>query len=80
MDIMYRVSRLFAVPPGTPADIVRTWRKAFSDMASLKAFHERAKKVHIPIDFLPGEKVQELMVQAANQSPETRQIVKSFLE
>ena len=55
------VSRPFMLPPGVPADRVRTLRNAFDETMKDPALLADANKEHLDINYKTGEEVQALM-------------------
>jgi tripartite-type tricarboxylate transporter receptor subunit TctC len=64
MELFYgqlMFGRPYILPPGTPADRVKTLRTAFMATAADKAFLEDAKKARLDVDPVSGEEVQALV-------------------
>jgi len=64
------IGRVFAAPPGTPADRVKILREAF-----FKAIHDKdllaeAAKAKIGINYIPPEEVAKTFVELMDQTPE----------
>ena len=57
------VSRLYAMPPATPADRVRTLRAAFLKTLSDPEFVNDARQAKLDIDPVTGEEVERLMAE-----------------
>jgi tripartite-type tricarboxylate transporter receptor subunit TctC len=55
------VSRLYAMPPATPAERVRTLRAAFLKTLSDPEFVSDAKQAKLDVDPVPGEDVERLV-------------------
>lgn len=55
------ITRLFALPPGTPKDRVQTLRKAFLDTMKDPELLAEAEKAKLDINPLPGEEVQKIV-------------------
>ncbi|HTI88265.1 MAG TPA: tripartite tricarboxylate transporter substrate-binding protein [Alphaproteobacteria bacterium] len=58
--------RVFLAPPGTPADIVATYRTSFLAMAKDKAFRDDAERLHADIAVNTGEEVAALLARTYN--------------
>ena len=56
-----RITRLFAIPPGTPKDRVAILRKAFLDTLKDAEFVADAKKSKIDIDAVAGDEVEKVV-------------------
>jgi tripartite-type tricarboxylate transporter receptor subunit TctC len=71
LQALSELGRLTAGPPGIPANILATERAAMTDMMRDPAFLADAKRLALPIDYLPGEAVEAKMKAAMNQPRET---------
>ena len=60
------VGRSIVAPPGIPADTVTALRRAFDTMLADPVFLEDVKKMGIQLKPLPGEHLQEIIMQVAN--------------
>jgi len=61
------VARPVVAPPGTQAEALAQWRKAFASLASDREFLDEADKAKIEVSVLPGpevDKVVEIVVKA----------------
>lgn len=54
-------NRPFAAPPGDPADRAAILRKAFADLMVDADFKAEADKIGLDVEYLPPEKVVELI-------------------
>jgi len=74
------IGRVFAAPPGTPADRVKILREAFS-----KAIHDKdlladAKKAKIGINYIPPTEVEQAFVELMNQTPEVLKEMTKYIK
>ncbi len=65
------MGRLTAGPPGIPANVLTTERDALTAVMKDPAFLADAKKLNLPITYLPGDVVEARIKAALNQPPET---------
>ena len=70
------MGRLTAGPPNIPADVLAVERQALTETMTDPAFLADAKKLALPIDFLPGDVVATKMNTILNQPPETVEALK----
>ena len=61
------VARPYVLPPATPADIVRVVRDAFANTIKDSELQAEGKKAKLDMEFLPGDKAQEILVDVLNQ-------------
>ncbi len=73
------IGRLTAAPPGVPDDVLDELRAAYSAALSDPELLAEAEALGIPIDPADGEAVEQLVVAALDQSPETIEIVRAAL-
>lgn len=76
----YAMSRPFAAPPGVPAGRVQVLRKAFMDTLRNSSFLEEAKKLRVEINPLPGEELQNLVMDLKKLRPEVKEKIRSLME
>ena len=74
------IGRVFAAPPGTPADRVKILRDAF-----FKAIHDKdlladAKKAKIGIHYIPPAEVEQTFVELMNQTPEVLKEMTKYIK
>jgi len=74
------IGRVFAAPPGTPADRVKIVREAF-----FKAIHDKdlladAKKAKIGIHYIPPAEVEQTFVELMNQTPEVQKEMVKYIK
>jgi tripartite-type tricarboxylate transporter receptor subunit TctC len=62
-----QVARPYVMPPGTPADIVKTMRKAFADAIKDPALQAEEKKAKMDLDFTDGDKAMAILRDVLNQ-------------
>ncbi|MBI2997102.1 MAG: hypothetical protein HYY46_01380 [Deltaproteobacteria bacterium] len=74
------ITRPYALPPGTPKDLVQTLRKAFMDTMKDKKFLAEAEKSKLDIDPVSGEEVERIVAglfqQEATMVAKLREILK----
>jgi tripartite-type tricarboxylate transporter receptor subunit TctC len=68
LSIPEDIGRPFAMPPGTPAELVTIIRRAFDATMADKTFRTEAEKRLLEVDPLTGEEVQKL-IQAGYATP-----------
>src|SRR5438094_369088 len=73
------VSRLYAMPPATPADRVRTLRAAFLETLRDPEFVNDAKQAKLDIDPVGGEEVERLMGELFRMPPPVLAKLKELL-
>jgi tripartite-type tricarboxylate transporter receptor subunit TctC len=61
MFISYEMSRPYLLPPGVPADRVQAMQRAFAETMNDEAFLTDARAVQMPVDFISGEQVTNLI-------------------
>ena len=71
LQALSELGRLTAGPPGIPANVLAAERAAMTEVMRDPAFLADAKRLALPIDYLPGESVEAKMRAAMNQPPET---------
>jgi tripartite-type tricarboxylate transporter receptor subunit TctC len=72
------ISRLYALPPSTPTDRVRT-RAAFIKTLSDPEFVAEARQAELDIDPIPGEEVERLIGQLFRMPPPVHAKLKELL-
>ena len=71
--------RPFALPPGTPADIVATFRQAFAAMAKDPAFLDDARKMNADIVVTSGDEIAALLAKTyATPKPLLERAIETF--
>lgn len=55
------ITRLYALPPGTPKERTQTLRKAFMDMLKDPEFIADARKARLDIDPTPGDELEKIV-------------------
>lgn len=73
------IARVFAAPPGTPADRVEILRNAFLQAMNDPALIAEAKKLHLDIDPISGDDVAKIVAQMADLSAELKAQVRAAL-
>ena len=73
------VSRLYALPPATPADRVRTLRAAFLRTLSDPEFVNDARQAQLDIDPVAGEEVERLVGELFRTPPPVLAKLKELL-
>jgi hypothetical protein len=71
LQALSELGRLTAGPPGIPANILAVERQAMTAVMKDPEFLADARKLNLPIDYLPGDVVEARMKAALNQQPET---------
>jgi tripartite-type tricarboxylate transporter receptor subunit TctC len=71
LDGLSELGRFTAGPPGIPANVLAAERAAYVAVMQDKDFLADAKKLDLPIDYLPGDAVEAKIKAALDQSPET---------
>jgi tripartite-type tricarboxylate transporter receptor subunit TctC len=66
------IARIFALPPGTPKNIVETFRTAFNAAMQDKTLIAEAQKQTLDLDALDGSGVAKVVAQMAGLSPELK--------
>jgi tripartite-type tricarboxylate transporter receptor subunit TctC len=72
------ITRLYAFPPGTPKEHVKTLRKAFLDTLSDPEFLAEAKKLNIEVKPMSGEDLEKLVAQQFDLPAETVRTLKAL--
>lgn len=72
-------ARAYALPPGVPAERVEALRLAFEKALADAKLLEEAKKSKLAINFLPGDKLRELISAGLNMPPKMREKLKPIL-
>lgn len=75
IDALSNLGRLSAAPPGVPDEVVEELRDAYMAVMEDPDFLADAEKLGLPIDAARGDKVEELVLAALKQSPETVEII-----
>ncbi|HEY4134909.1 MAG TPA: tripartite tricarboxylate transporter substrate-binding protein [Alphaproteobacteria bacterium] len=65
------ISRPFLAPPDTPKDRVATLRTAFEQSMKSQSMIDEAKRMSVSIDWLPGDKVDEIVRKMTTPSEKT---------
>jgi tripartite-type tricarboxylate transporter receptor subunit TctC len=73
------IARIFAAPPGTPADRVKILRTAFTDAIKDPALIAEAEKARLDLDLGSGDEVAKVIADMSNLSPEMKQQVRSAI-
>jgi tripartite-type tricarboxylate transporter receptor subunit TctC len=63
------IGRGFALPPGVPDDIVRSYRTAFMAMVKSPAFLDDAGKQTLDVNPLDGAALQKVVIESSKASP-----------
>ena len=71
LQALSEMGRLTAGPPGIPADVLAAEREAMTATMKDPAFLSDAKKLNLPIDYLPGDVVATRINAALVQPPDT---------
>jgi tripartite-type tricarboxylate transporter receptor subunit TctC len=70
-----QVARPYVLPPGTPADIVKTMRDAFAKTIADPAVVAEGKKTKMELEYTPGDQAQKILADVMNQP---KDIVQEF--
>lgn len=73
------ITRVYALPPGTPKERVNMLRTAFQETLKDPDFLEEANKAKLDINPVTGEEVEEIMARLKNLKPETIQKLKEIV-
>jgi tripartite-type tricarboxylate transporter receptor subunit TctC len=76
LQALSEMGRLTAGPPAIPANILAAERGALTALMKDPAFLADAKKLNLPIDYLPGDVVETRIKAALAQPPETIEVLK----
>ncbi|HXJ02446.1 MAG TPA: tripartite tricarboxylate transporter substrate-binding protein [Micropepsaceae bacterium] len=76
LQALSEMGRLTAGPPGIPADVLAAERQALTTAVKDPQFLADAKKLNLPIDYLPGDAVESRIKSALAQPPETIETLK----
>jgi tripartite-type tricarboxylate transporter receptor subunit TctC len=71
--------RPWVMPPGTPAEAVKTMRTAYANAMSDPALLDEAKKGKLETEYVPGEELQKLAGKMLDQPPGVVARVKKLL-
>lgn len=71
VEALSELGRFTAGPPGIPANVLALERAAYVAVMQDKDFLADAKKLNLPINYLPGDAVEMKIKAALNQPPET---------
>jgi tripartite-type tricarboxylate transporter receptor subunit TctC len=63
------ITRLYALPPGTPKARVQLLRKAFLDTLGDPEFRAEAEKARLDLDPIPGEEVERIVARTLAREP-----------
>lgn len=74
-----KYKRVYAMPPGTPKELVQIIRKAFQETMKDKTFLAEAEKSKLDINPVTGEEVTEALMNFTNQTPATIAELKEIL-
>lgn len=75
-----QLGRWTAIAPGVPADRLSALQDAYVMAVSDPEFIEKAKRIDLPVDPMPGDRVGALVEAALNQTPEVVQLLKTATE
>ena len=74
------LDKWLALPPGTPANMVATYREAFAKMSKDPEFLERGKKMSQDFEAQRGEDVQKLITMLGQTSPDAFDYIRSMMK
>lgn len=76
-DVM---GRPFALPPGTPKEIVKVLREAFAKACNDPELLKEARKLKQPIDFIDGDEVVKLINEMVETPPDIFEEFKKYVK
>jgi tripartite-type tricarboxylate transporter receptor subunit TctC len=79
MFLSYEMSRPYLLPPDVPADRVGAMKAAFAETMRDEAFLADARKVPMPIDYITGEQVIDLIRRAYAAPPRVVERMRGIL-
>jgi tripartite-type tricarboxylate transporter receptor subunit TctC len=79
MFLSYEMSRPYLLPPDVPADRVGAMKAAFAETLRDEAFLADARKAPMPIDYIPGEQVVDLIRRAYAAPPAVVERMRAIL-
>ena len=79
MFLSYEMSRPYLLPPDVPADRVAAMKAAFAETLRDEAFLADARKVQLPIDYITGEQVMDLIRRAYAAPPAVVERMRAIL-
>jgi len=74
------IERPYAAPPGIPADVLATWRKAFDRAVKDPALIAEAEKMNLDLDPQDGESVAKIVNSILTTPPEIVAKVRAFVD
>jgi tripartite-type tricarboxylate transporter receptor subunit TctC len=74
------IGRALAVPPGTPDNVVNTFRTAYRSMMKDADFQADAKKLDLDLDAMEGEELGRLVAEAMNISKSEVEDMRRFYD
>ena len=79
MFLSYEMSRPYLLPPDVPADRVGAMKAAFAETLRDEAFLADARKAPMPIDYITGEQVADLIRRAYAAPPAVVERMRAIL-
>jgi tripartite-type tricarboxylate transporter receptor subunit TctC len=73
------LGRGFAVPPGTPDDVVETMRDAFAQMIEDPQFLEEAERAGFHITYVTPDELEEGFASVLDQPPEVLEAMETYI-
>lgn len=77
--LLDRISRFYAVPAGTPKDIITLLRNAFDDTMRDGEFLQTAMLAHLPVKPRSGIEIEQSMTELLQLSPDVRDRVSAIV-
>lgn len=74
------IERPYAAPPGIPADVLATYRKAFDEMVKDPKLVEEANRSNLDLDPQNGETVAKIVKDIISTPPEVIAKVRAFID
>lgn len=74
------IGRPYVAPPGTPAEIVRAHREAFSKVTKDAEFLAEARRAGFDIDFVSGEEALKITLQVLNAPADVVRVFAQFFK
>jgi tripartite-type tricarboxylate transporter receptor subunit TctC len=80
VDALAQLGRITAAPPGTPPDRLEALRAAYKSALEDPQLRAEATRLGLPIDPAYGEEVEQLVISALDQTPETVAMIRKAID
>jgi hypothetical protein len=80
VDALAKLGRITAAPPGTPPARLEALRAAYKASLEDPQLRAEAARLGLPIDPAYGEEVEQLVIGALDQTPETVAMIKKAID